>query len=353
MGEMTSRLPPLEKLRRIGSRRKKNGRAESWHSYSVLPEHIKDYRIEGVCSDGGFGVTLEAKYLGGSEEVPVIIKAPKLEVFEEDPSVIWDIFEMEDWILSGALHPNIASSVIEGICHRMIDYCDIPHLVVERLPHTVGEFLDVPETMLKSGADDFMERFFLFMGQSVEALHKLHTDYRLVHGDIKPLHFMIGSDGLLKLYDFGGLKAIDSPYRNGCCTRKYFPNKGHPAVTGEWVDLYAYGKSLISLLAPMTGISDADLEKKMLACDDEELTDLLKDAHVDHYLVNHIIGRCLGSVESGSTFTTDQLRKEVYCYGRLRGLTRTPRTVEFFSQKTLEEGVDYRERDLRAMIRGQ
>jgi protein kinase A len=88
-----------------------------------------------------------------------------------------------------------------------------------------------------------------------EYLHSLNVVYR----DLKPENLLIGSDGYLKLTDFGFAKVIEGRTYTLCGTPEYLApeillNKGH----GKPVDWWTLGIILYEMLAGIDPFSDED-----------------------------------------------------------------------------------------------
>eukprot|EP01127_Copromyxa_protea_P014718 TRINITY_DN4148_c0_g1_i1.p1 TRINITY_DN4148_c0_g1~~TRINITY_DN4148_c0_g1_i1.p1 ORF type:complete len:391 (+),score=69.89 TRINITY_DN4148_c0_g1_i1:29-1174(+) len=115
----------------------------------------------------------------------------------------------------------------------------------------------------------FNQKTTAFYGAEIvlafEFLHAKNIAYR----DLKPENVLIGSDGHLKLCDFGFAKKIDDRSWTLCGTPEYLPpeiilGKGHD----KSVDWWSFGVFLFELLAgyaPFHGPRPIDIYEKILA----------------------------------------------------------------------------------------
>ena len=98
----------------------------------------------------------------------------------------------------------------------------------------------------------------LYAGQIVSMFEYLHS-LNIVYRDLKPENLLIGSDGYLKLTDFGFAKVIEGRTYTLCGTPEYLApeillNKGH----GKPVDWWTLGIIIYEMLAGIDPFSDED-----------------------------------------------------------------------------------------------
>ena len=149
-------------------------------------------------------------------------------------------FRAERQILASLSHPNIAHLVDGGV-------------TPDGKPWLALEYIDGVD--LRRWCDrqrlDLVARQKLFL-TVCEAVQHAHQRL-VVHRDLKPSNILIGTDGIVKLLDFGIAKLIDPNDASVSSTRIFTPEYAAPEqVRGEFVttsvDVYALGLLLYELL---------------------------------------------------------------------------------------------------------
>ena len=126
----------------------------------------------------------------------------------------------------------------------------------------------------------------------IRLVGKLHSKYRMVHGDIKPSNMLRCTDGALRLCDFDSARPLDEDPLSweGLCTPQYLaPNRdyfntGSPPTTSD--DIYALGLSIWELYTGKEALSD-ELENieevlqerrtvDVMEVEDREVRDLIR-----------------------------------------------------------------------------
>jgi WD40 repeat protein/serine/threonine protein kinase len=163
---------------------------------------------EGTVVDGRYEVRGVAR--GGMGEVyfvldrelglPVAVKTPLPSVLATDSGRGRFLREAEAWIALG-LHPNICTAYYV----RMVG--GLPRLFIEYLDG--GDLLGWMQTQPSSGVEDRLDLAI----QIASGMHHAHTfewrdedgndRYGVVHRDLKPANILLGSDGLVRVTDFG------------------------------------------------------------------------------------------------------------------------------------------------------
>jgi len=158
---------------------------------------IDNYRKIEKIGEGTYGVVYKARHLQTKEIVA--LKKIRLENEEEGvPSTA--IREIS--ILKELMHPNVVK-LIEVIISQSKLY-----LVFEFLQMDVKRYID------QLPANQYLEEKALksYTYQIVAALAFCHCR-RIMHRDLKPQNLLIGSNGIIKLADFGLARAFGVPVR--------------------------------------------------------------------------------------------------------------------------------------------
>ncbi|ETO03720.1 hypothetical protein RFI_33682, partial [Reticulomyxa filosa] len=99
-----------------------------------------------------------------------------------------------------------------------------------------GEFF----TLLKNQVCLKMQHCVFYASQIVLVFQFLHRN-KIVYRDLKPENLLIGSDGYLRVTDFGFAKRLEKPYRTWtlCGTPEYIApeillNRGHSFSVDWW-----------------------------------------------------------------------------------------------------------------------
>ncbi|MBX7209715.1 MAG: protein kinase [Verrucomicrobiaceae bacterium] len=203
---------------------------------------IDGYEVQELIGGGGMGEVYRAKRLRDGKTVAIKVVAGRL---TRDPEITAR-FENEVSAMSQLDHPNVVRVLDQGVT------ADGRH-------YLVSEFID--------GCDlrRLMKAQRLEAARAFETFDKVcagiaHAHERgVVHRDIKPANILVGSDGTVKVADFGLAKTlVDSTHWYGFTqTRDTFgtPYYIAPEVTRQAgkadarSDVYALGVLLYELLA--------------------------------------------------------------------------------------------------------
>ncbi len=168
-------------------------------------DHVGPYRLVRELASGGMGVVWLAERSYGQVCQPVALKMPL--VMLSTPTRV-ERFEREREVLALLSHPHIARLVDAGITAE-----DRPYLVMEYVPGLpIHEACDSRRLGLA-------ERVRLFL-QVLAAVDHAHR-HLVVHRDIKPSNVFVGSEGQVKLLDFGIAKLLQgAPLAGGALTQE-------------------------------------------------------------------------------------------------------------------------------------
>lgn len=199
------------------------------------------FKVAEVIKGGGFGIVYICEVI--SEPCArVAIKSFKDKYFERE-EVIEDFYhEAEVWVKLGE-HRNIVRA------HLVVSIAGKPHIVLEYVnggslrDQLVGRRLSIHET-LKFGTQ--------FCHGIIYANSKdLGEGKRgVVHRDIKPANIMLTKEGLLKITDFGLVKALGAPRaERPAGTPEYMsPEQFRTMDVDQRSDIYSFGVALYEML---------------------------------------------------------------------------------------------------------
>jgi serine/threonine protein kinase len=210
---------------------------------SLAGQTVGAYTLDVPLGMGGMGTVWRARRSDGRFEGYVAVKLLNLAVRDRDGD---DRFKREGTLLARLAHPHIARLLDAGLTAA-----GRPYLVLEYIEGVrIDRFAD--ERRL-----DVRGRLELFL-QVAEAVAAAHASL-IVHRDLKPSNILVGSDGRIKLLDFGIAKLleIDAGDERSDLTltggQPLTPEYAAPEqVRGEMVttatDVYALGVLLYGLL---------------------------------------------------------------------------------------------------------
>lgn len=125
---------------------------------------------------------------------------------------------------------------------------------------SLQDYIDRKGSLSESESIDLAAQLLL----SIKYLHKR----KIAHRDIKPDNIMFGSDGRLKLIDFGLAKKLSKPTNSFCGTISYMSPE---IVCGDQysfdADIWAYGIVVYEMLTgdlPFHGRGDEEVFRKIL-----------------------------------------------------------------------------------------
>jgi serine/threonine protein kinase len=161
-------------------------------SHGRSGERLGVYRLTRLIGNGGMGTVYCAERADGAYAKPVAIK---LLLF--DAGDLRTRFALEQRILGGLSHPNIASLLDVGQ-----DTNGAPYLVME---YVEGNAITA---YVHDHQFDLRARLALFL-KILDAVQAAHSQL-IVHRDIKPSNVLVDAHGEPKLLDFGIAKLLDS-----------------------------------------------------------------------------------------------------------------------------------------------
>lgn len=204
------------------------------------------YVVESLIGQGGFGATYAASDNGRFGEACVLKEmVPKSGSAEK----AFERFEREAMALVELDHPGIPNLYEffeeDGRCFLVQDFVDGP---------TLAEWVHSSGPLSAVEVRDVLE-------QLLPILEYLHNRVPpVVHRDVTPSNVIRGSDGRLRLIDFGAVKeAIEDPTgdpHSSVWTSGYAPVDQFMGKATPWCDLFATGATALHLL---TGRQPRDL----------------------------------------------------------------------------------------------
>ncbi|NNM04700.1 MAG: serine/threonine protein kinase [Gemmatimonadetes bacterium] len=239
---------------------------------------VGPYRLVGRLGCGGMGVVFLAKRDDDHFEKDVALKLLRLGL---DSGEGHQRFLRERQILAGLEHPGIARLLDGGVTDDGTPYYVMEY--VEGLP--IDEFCD--ENNLTIG-----ERLSLFL-DVCEAVDHAHR-HLVVHRDLKPGNILVGSEGRVKLLDFGIARVLDQMGSEAGTTLSGLGRpmtlawaspeqiRGEPITTSS--DVYSLGLLLYSLLTgfhPYRRAFTSPADAERVICDQEPTTPSVRLAEVE------------------------------------------------------------------------
>ncbi|MFN2316064.1 MAG: protein kinase [Gemmatimonadales bacterium] len=204
------------------------------------------YRILRRLARGGMATVYEAERADGAYDQRVALKVLRRGLDTED---LVRRFLSERQILSSLSHPNIGRLLDGGATASGRPFLVMELVTGETITAWADQHqLDVPARL----------KLFLGVADAVQAAHR----QLVVHRDIKPSNVLVGSDGRVKLLDFGIAKLLqEDEVRTAAGTRALTPEyaspeqvRGDPITTAT--DVYQLGLLLRELLTgvrPLAG----------------------------------------------------------------------------------------------------
>jgi serine/threonine-protein kinase len=196
---------------------------------------IWPFELLDQIGEGGMGVVYRARYVVNNRTVAVKI----LPTDVTDKTALAR-FERETEILKDLRHPNIVRS-FGGVCE---DKCRFYAMeLVEG-----GSLEDVLQRRGRLPWEQVVE-YALQMCAALECSHR----HGIIHRDVKPANFLIGSNGQLKLSDFGlasvaAQRKITQPGKTAGTFLYMAPEQIKGAEITPRTDLYALGCVLFEML---------------------------------------------------------------------------------------------------------
>ncbi len=211
----------------------------------ATPEVVGGYRLLGLLGRGGMGVVYRAE-----QPVTRRLVALKLVLGEFVTPATIRRFEVEREVLARLQHPGIAQ-IYEAGTHET-DAGARPFFAMELVPDATSLSDHAERHGLSIDA-----RLALFV-QVCDALQHAH-EKGVIHRDLKPGNILVGTDGRVKVLDFGVARVIDAERRATLQTDigqlvgtlPYMSPEqaaGDPGATDTRSDVYCLGVVLYELL---------------------------------------------------------------------------------------------------------
>jgi serine/threonine-protein kinase len=157
------------------------------------------YRIESLLGSGGIGLVYRAVDRSLSETVAIKVLRP--EVLAGDPAA-FDRVKDELRIARRITHRNVVRT------HDIGESNGFPFFTMEFVDGTsLADVIHARGALSPSAAVAIAK-------QLLRALSAAHAQ-QVVHGDLKPQNLLIGSNGVLKVTDFGVARLVRDPRRRG------------------------------------------------------------------------------------------------------------------------------------------
>lgn len=161
---------------------------ENW-----IGKTVGNFKITEILGTGGMSIIFKAERTGGSFSQEVAIKLLQREL--QTPETI-QRFHIEQEILAGLKHPNIAQLYDGGVTR-------------EGIPYLIMEYIDgMP-------VDDYCNKHRLTIDERIQlfrdvcsAVQHSHSNL-IIHRDLKSDNILVTSDGIVKVLDFGIAKFLD------------------------------------------------------------------------------------------------------------------------------------------------
>ena len=253
--------------------------AQSSVAPTLVGARIGAYVLETPLGQGGMGAVWRARRADGRFAGQVAIKLLHLSLISRDGM---RRFEREGQVLARLSHPNIARLLDAGVTEG-----GQPYLVLELVE---GARIDHHSDAQRLRVD---QRVALFRAV-LEAVAHAHR-HLVIHRDIKPSNILVGTDGAVKLLDFGIAKLLqrddDAPLtdltgglRGGLTPDYAAPEQLRAEAVTTATDVYALGVLLYQLLtgqhptAPPHA-TPADLMRTTLETDPGRLSTAVTAGH--------------------------------------------------------------------------
>ncbi|MEX2559754.1 MAG: serine/threonine-protein kinase, partial [Pirellulales bacterium] len=210
-------------------------------------EQLGPYRIERKVGRGGMGTVFAATELETGE--PAAIKVLSAALAHEEG--FRDRFEAEIESLRKLRHPNIV---------RLLGFGEQDGHLFYAMELVEGDSL---EDQLQAGRSFGWTEVVQLAVQVCRALKHAH-DRGVIHRDIKPANLLLGSDGTLKLSDFGIAKLFGNTGLTAdggvLGTAEYMaPEQADGRPVNHRCDLYSLGGVMYALLAGRPPFKAANL----------------------------------------------------------------------------------------------
>ncbi len=217
-----------------------------------MVNRIGTYEIKEVLGKGGMGTVYRAMDLSLSREVALKVINPDL---SQNPSLM-KRSRNEALAMARLSHPKIV------VIYNFSSEADLHYIVME---YVQGKNLS--QIIKGAGALPWNRAFALF-SQILTAIDYAHGQ-GIIHRDIKPSNFIVQSDGMLKVTDFGIAKVFggEELTRAGTTlgTSRYMsPEQILGQPVGPASDIYSLGITLYEMVTgrvPFSGNSDFEVQR--------------------------------------------------------------------------------------------
>ncbi|ETO20233.1 hypothetical protein RFI_16984, partial [Reticulomyxa filosa] len=213
-----------------------------YQDFTTKKVSLSQFELRATLGTGSFGRVRLVKYKPSNEHFAMkILRKSKVVEMKQVNHIKW-----EKKILSSIRHPFIVNLEASFQDKLVIFYFIILfylkkkkkkifiYLILELV--SGGEFF----TLLKNQVCLKMQHCVFYASQIVLVFQFLHRN-KIVYRDLKPENLLIGSDGYLRVTDFGFAKRLEKPYRTWtlCGTPEYIApeillNRGHSFSVDWW-----------------------------------------------------------------------------------------------------------------------
>ena len=211
--------------------------ADDLEPAGLIGRDIGEFRIVRALGQGGMAAVFLGERIGRDFVQRVAIKLLRRGLYSE---LEQRLFQRERRVLAALEHPNIARLIDGGVTAA-----GVPYLVMEYVDGVpITEFVQARRLGVRA-----IVELMLTVCRAVEAAHR----NLIVHRDLKPSNILVGTDGSVKLLDFGIAKLIeedaDATGTLGVFTPDYAaPEQVRGGAITTATDVYGLGVLLHELL---------------------------------------------------------------------------------------------------------
>jgi hypothetical protein len=223
-----------------------------------------NYEVFELLGEGGVGAAYVARAIEGQHARELVcLKMMRRTMQAAKWSERRDAIRMlrhEARVVSQLHHPNIARLLDSG------SHNDLWFLAFELIEGT-----NLGDILVMAGGSGLKPELVRRIGLEIAAALSCAHEHDVLHRDVKPSNILIGTDGQVKLVDFGVAKvnaAEASDHTRGVGTPRYWaPEQIREEAVTPRTDIYALGLVLYELLTGVHPFDDEDpiqLRKKIL-----------------------------------------------------------------------------------------